>query len=68
MGSMKTKALRLRLPSPEEIMECIVATEDELKALRRLLRASRAMRKAEDARHRRKPLEGVVRQAVAFRA
>lgn len=47
----------LQLPPPEQIRERITATEDELKALRRLLRASVAAAKAEEAKRKREALE-----------
>jgi hypothetical protein len=50
------------LPSPQIVSEQISAVEDELKALRRLLRASKAAEKAEAARSRR---HGVIGQQEA---
>jgi hypothetical protein len=41
-----------QLPPPEQVRKQIAAAEDELKALRRLLRASVAAEKAEEARLR----------------
>jgi hypothetical protein len=41
------------LPPPEVIRQQIAAVEDELKALRRLLRASKAAVQADEARLRR---------------
>jgi hypothetical protein len=40
------------LPAPDVVLRRIEAVEDELRALRRLLRASRAAAKAEEARRR----------------
>jgi hypothetical protein len=49
---MRTKALP-SLPSPEQVQAQISALEEELKALRRLLRAAKAAAKADEARKRR---------------
>jgi hypothetical protein len=48
-----THQLPYSLPEPEVVSARIDALEDELKALRRLLRASRAAAKADEARRRR---------------
>jgi hypothetical protein len=49
---MKTTPSLDWLPTPEVVRERIAAVEEELKALRRLLRASTAAAKAEKARRR----------------
>jgi hypothetical protein len=55
---MSTAAsLPSQLPPPAAILSRIAALEDELKALRRLLRASKAAARAEEARLRRQALE-----------
>ena len=54
---MSTSSLQLQLPPPDLVRERIAAIEDELKALRRLLRASVAAEQAEQARLRRLALE-----------
>ena len=46
-----------QLPAPEVVRKRIAAVEDELKALRRLLRASTAAARAEEARQRRQQLK-----------
>jgi hypothetical protein len=46
----------INLPLPEAVMAQIASLEDELKAMRRLLRASRAAAKAAEARQRREAL------------
>jgi hypothetical protein len=53
MCGMSTAALPHGLPPPQIIRDHIDALEDELKALRRLLRASSAAHKADEARRRR---------------
>jgi hypothetical protein len=53
---MKTTTSLDQLPIPEVVRERIAAVEDELKALRRLLRASTAAAKAEKARQRNQQL------------
>jgi hypothetical protein len=50
-------SLSNQLPPPAAILERIAALEDEVKALRRLLRASKAAHRAEEARQRRQALE-----------
>jgi hypothetical protein len=42
------------LPRPDVVLERIASVEEELKALRRLLRASTAAERAEEARRRRR--------------
>jgi hypothetical protein len=46
----------LVLPTPDVVRERIAAVEDELKALRRLLRASTAEARAKEARRRNEQL------------
>jgi hypothetical protein len=46
------------LPPPEHVIEQIEACRDELEALKRLLRASQAAKRAGDARRRRTGLSG----------
>jgi len=55
--SVSTGSLTERLPAPEEIARLIEACQEELAALRKLLRVSVTARKAEEARRER---EGVV--------
>jgi hypothetical protein len=50
MGSVRDKTETLTLPPPEEIEARIAACRDELRALSRLLRMSRAARVAANAR------------------
>ncbi len=53
---MNTDLQSFDLPSPELLTARIGSLEDELKAMRRLLRASRAAAKAAEARRRREAL------------
>jgi hypothetical protein len=53
---MNTATSFVSLPAPEAVRARIAAVEDELKALRRLLRASVAAARAEDARRRHQQL------------
>jgi hypothetical protein len=53
---MVIAALPPELPSPDVIKAQIVALSDELRAMRRLLRASRAAAQAVEARRRRAAL------------
>jgi hypothetical protein len=46
-----------QIPSPDTVRERIATVENELKALRRLLRASTAEARANEARRRRQQLE-----------
>jgi hypothetical protein len=57
MGGMSHATLPVKLPPPAQVREQINAAEEELRALRRLLRACMAAAKAEEARNRRKALE-----------
>jgi hypothetical protein len=50
---MNAKPQIVGLPSPEVVATQIASLEDELRAMRRLLRASRAAAKAAEARQRR---------------
>lgn len=52
---MGNNAFPYQLPPPDQVREHIAAAEEELRALRRLLRASLANAKATEARRRRKP-------------
>jgi hypothetical protein len=54
--SMDT-TLPIQLPAPDQVRQRIAAAEDEIKALRRLLRVSNAAVRAEEARLRRTSLE-----------
>ena len=47
----------LTVPAPEVVEAQIAALEDELRALKRLLRASHAAAKADEARKRREALQ-----------
>jgi hypothetical protein len=53
---MHTSTAAIRLPPPQTVIAQIESLEDELKAMRRLLRASNAAAKAEEARKRRTAL------------
>jgi exonuclease V gamma subunit len=53
---MNTTDTLLDLPSSASVRQRIEATEDELKALRRLLRAAVAAEKAKEAHRRRREL------------
>jgi hypothetical protein len=63
---MSTASFSEVLPSPNEIRARIDACEEELKALRRLLRASVAAARADEARQRRRAVttEGGERHAT----
>ena len=56
MAIMNAKLQEIDLPSPDLVMARISSLEDELKAMRRLLRASRAAAKAAESRQRREAL------------
>lgn len=57
--SVETVPLAHQLPAPEEIARRIEACQEELAALRKLLRVSITAQKAEKARKRRRPRMGV---------
>jgi hypothetical protein len=52
-GMSTTATTSDALPTPEVILARIASAQDELRALRRLLRASRAAQQADEARRRR---------------
>jgi hypothetical protein len=53
---MNADSQAVKLPNPDTVMVLIASLEDELKAMRRLLRASRAAAKAAEARQRREAI------------
>lgn len=57
--SVKTVRLTNRLPPPDQIAQRIEACQEELAALRKLLRVSLTAHKAEQARQRRRPRKAV---------